>query len=63
MPMGRWRGQSLADRQLGDGHKDPSAVGIILSHFPEHVHNTGAHDGLVPLCVRELRSVSASVCV
>lgn len=51
MHMGRWRGQSLADRQVGDGHKDPSAVRIILSHFPEHVHNTAAHSGLIPLHV------------
>lgn len=35
MPMGRWRGQSLAHRQVGDGHKDPSAVGTVLLHFPE----------------------------
>lgn len=57
MPMGRWRGQSLADRQLVDGHEDPSAVGTVPSHFPEHVHSTGVHDGLALLCVRELRSV------
>jgi len=73
MPTGRRGGQSLANRQLRYGRKDPSAVSTVLSRFPEQhtarlhtakLQNSHWSDGrLVFLCVQELRYISASVCV
>lgn len=48
MPMGRWGGQSLANRQLRYRRKDPSAVGAILSRFPEQ-HTVHLHTAKLPL--------------
>lgn len=48
MPMGRWGGQSLANRQLRYGCKDPSVVGTILSRFPEQ-HTARLHTAELPL--------------
>lgn len=48
MPMGRWGGQSPANRQLRYECKDPSAVGTILSRFPEH-HTVRSHTAKPPL--------------
>ena len=62
MPTGRWGGQSLANRQLRYGCRDPSAVGTILSRFPEQ-HTARLHTAKLPLNQSGLFSFVCNRCV
>lgn len=60
--MARWEGQSLANRQLRYGRKDPSVVGTILSHLPEQ-HTVHLHTAKLPLNQAGLFSFVCSRCI